>query len=229
MRQALLAVADHHDYLTAMAGDQMNWRTCFSLYTCDTPEPDERGGEALFAPRDYEKAKRLIAEAGYKGERIIVLDAADIPQLHAESLVTADLLKRLNLNVELATTEWGTAIKRLFKQEPIEQGGWSVFNTTFAYFDMINPATNKYLRAGGVTGSPPGWPTDEKIEALRTAWFAAADDAQQRDLADQIQRRAFEFVPYIPTGQLMVNRAFRKNLTGVIEAPIPFFWNIEKR
>jgi peptide/nickel transport system substrate-binding protein len=228
MRQAVLMVADQRDYLSAMAGDPKNWRTCFSFYACDGAEPDEQGGEALSGPRDYDKAKRLIGESGYKGERVVMLDAADIPQLHAEALVTNDLLQRLGLNVELATTEWGTVIKRLLMREPVEQGGWSVFNTVFAYYDMINPATNRYLRAGGLTGSPPGWPTDEKIEALRAAWFATTDDARRRDLADQIQRRAFEFVPYVPTGQLVGRRAFRKNLVGVLDAPISFLWNIEK-
>jgi hypothetical protein len=43
-------------------------------------------------------------------------------------------------------------------------------------------------------------PTDEEIEALLGAWFATTDDARRRDLADQIGQRAFEFVPYIPTG-----------------------------
>ncbi|HMD64097.1 MAG TPA: ABC transporter substrate-binding protein, partial [Stellaceae bacterium] len=60
-------------------------------------------------------------------------------------------------------------------------------------------------------------------------WFAATDDAQRRDLADQIQQRAFEFLPYIPTGQLGGRRAFRKNLAGVLDSPLPFLWNIEKR
>ena len=113
MRQAVLMVADQRDYLSAMAGDPKNWRTCFSFYACDGTETDEQGGEALSGPRDYDKAKRLIGESGYKGERVVVLDAADIPQPHAEALVTNDLLKRLGLNVELATTEWGTVIKRL--------------------------------------------------------------------------------------------------------------------
>jgi peptide/nickel transport system substrate-binding protein len=94
---------------------------------------------------------------------------------------------------------------------------------------MINSATNRFLRAGGVKGAPPGWPTDEKIEALRAAWFSATDETRRRDLADQIQQRAFEFVPYIPTGQLVARRAFRQNLVGVIDAPLPFLWNIEKR
>ena len=89
-----------------MAGDQSNWRTCFSFYACDVPEPDEQGGEALSAPRDYDKAKRLIAESGYKGERIVILDPADIPQIHAEALVTSDLLKRLGLNVRGRRCRW---------------------------------------------------------------------------------------------------------------------------
>ena len=96
-----------------MAGDPKNWRACFSFYACDAAEPDELGGEALSGPRDFGKAKRLIGEAGYKGERVVLLDAADIPQLHAEALVTNDLLQRLGLSVELATTEWGTVIKRV--------------------------------------------------------------------------------------------------------------------
>jgi len=43
-----------------------------------------------------------------------------------------------------------------------------------------------------------------------------------------IRRRAFEFVPYIPAGQLVGRRAFRKSLAGVLDAPLPFLWNIEK-
>jgi hypothetical protein len=34
---------------------------------------------------------------------------------------------------------------------------------------------------------------------------------------------------YIPTGQLVGRRAFRKNLAGVLDALLPFLWNIEKR
>jgi peptide/nickel transport system substrate-binding protein len=229
MRQAVLTVVDQRDYMNAMAGDQKNWRTCFSVYVCDVPEPEEEGGEALSGSREYDRAKRLIGESGYKGERIVLLDPADNSRLHAEALVTNDLLQRLGLNVELATSEWGTVIKRVNMREPIEQGGWNVFTTAFASFDMINPATNRFLRAGGVKGAPPGWPTDERIEELRTAWFAATDDARRHDLARQIQRRAFEIVPYIPTGQYVTKRAYRKSLAGVIDAPIPLLWNIEKR
>ncbi|MBV9014049.1 MAG: ABC transporter substrate-binding protein, partial [Alphaproteobacteria bacterium] len=225
---AVLAVLDQRDFMAAMAGDPSNWRTCPSVFACDWEAADPPGGEALSGPRDYDKAKRLIAEAGYKGERIALLDAADIPQLHAEALVANDLLKRLGLNVDLVTAEWGTVVKRVNDKAPPEQGGWNVFVTAFAVYDMINPATNRFLRANG-TSAPAGWPTDPELENLRNEWFQATDDAKRRELADKIQARAFDFVTFIPTGQYRARSAYRKDLAGRLDAPIPLLWNIEKR
>jgi peptide/nickel transport system substrate-binding protein len=125
VRQAVLAVADQRDYMSAMAGDPANWRTCYSVHVYEGAETDEDDGGVLSGPRDWNRAKRLVAEAGYQGERIIVIDPADIAQLHAEALVTEQLLKKLGLNVELATSEWGTAIKRIagcgFRKETIAE------------------------------------------------------------------------------------------------------------
>jgi peptide/nickel transport system substrate-binding protein len=230
MRRAVLAIADQRDYMAAMAGDASNWRTCFSFYTCDGAEPDEDDGGILSSSRDLGRAKRLVAEADYKGERVVLLDPADIPQLHAEALVTEELLKKLGLNVDLATSEWGTTIKRVNVKEPPDQGGWNVFGTVFATYDMLNPATNRNLRAPGPSGySIPGWATDETIEDLRKAWFVAENEAQRRDLADKIQRRAFEIALYLPIGQLVGHRAFRNSLNGIPDSPIPVLWNIDKK
>jgi peptide/nickel transport system substrate-binding protein len=227
MRQAVLQVVNQSDYMAVMAGDPENWRTCYSVYACLGYE-ETRGSEALSGPRDYDRAKKLIAEAGYHGEPVVLLDPADIPQLHAEAAVTADLLKRLGLNVEVATTEWGTVIKRIYSKDPIAQGGWNVFVTAFAAYDMLNPATTRNLRAPGAKGVLPGWADDERLEALRAAWFAATDDAARREIAAQIQARAFEVVPFIPLGQYHARAAFRSYLTGVAHSPIAFLWNIAK-
>lgn len=228
MRQAVLAVVDQSDYMAAMAGDQANWRTCPSVYACDWEAPDPAGGEVLSGPRDFTKAKKLIAEAGYKGEPIVLLDAADIPQSHAEALVTNDLLKKLGLNVDLVTTESGTAIRRVNLKAPPDKGGWNVFVTAFASFNMTNPATNRYLSANGA-GAPAGWPSDDKLEGLHAAWFQATDADKRHHIAEQIQQRAFEFVPFIPLGQYRARSAYRTYLQGRVDAPIPFLWNIEKR
>ena len=111
------------------------------------------------------------------------LSAATAREQAAEAPVTKDLLQQLGLNVELATAERGTVTKGVLMREPVECGGWSVMNTVPACYDMINPATNRFRRTGGLTGSALSWPTDEEIEALRGAGFAATDDPRRLRLA----------------------------------------------
>jgi peptide/nickel transport system substrate-binding protein len=44
-----------------------------------------------------------------------------------------------------------------------------------------------------------------------------------------VQKRAFEFVPIIPTGQFILPTAYRSNISGLIIAPINLLWNVEKK
>ena len=116
MRQAVLAVTDQAEFVSAMVGDPKDWNLCPSFFTCGTPIASNAGSQALTGKRDFDKARSLIAEAGYKGEKIVVLDAVDTPTAHAHALVVFELLQKLRLNAELATSDWGTlVIRRLEK------------------------------------------------------------------------------------------------------------------
>ena len=94
MRQAMLLVVDQADFMTAMAGDPKHWKVCTSFFTCGGPMANEDGSQILTGPRDFAAAKRLIAEAGYKGKKITVLDSVELANSHVPALVAADLLKR---------------------------------------------------------------------------------------------------------------------------------------
>jgi peptide/nickel transport system substrate-binding protein len=227
MRQAVLAVADQTDYLTALAGDKANWQPCPSFFTCVGTSANTAGSEALTGKRDYDKAKALVAEAGYKGEKIVILDAVDQPVAHSQALVVADELKKLGLNIEVQSMDWGTLVTRRAIKEPLDKGGWNIFATGWVGTDLLDPAENPTLRTNGEKGHF-GWPTDAKIEELRTQWIKAAAPDERKKLAEAIQLRAFEVVPYIPTGQWVPKTAFRKNLKGVITAPPFLMWNVEK-
>jgi peptide/nickel transport system substrate-binding protein len=120
-------------------------------------------------------------------------------------------------------------IKRIYSKDPVAQGGWNVFVTAYAAQDMISPATTRSLRAPGAKGVLPGWADDEKLEAMREAWFEAPDDAARHEIAAQMQARAFETVPFIPLGQYRGRGAYRTTLSGLVDAPLPVLWNIEKK
>uniref|UniRef100_UPI001954BDA2 hypothetical protein n=1 Tax=Stenotrophomonas maltophilia TaxID=40324 RepID=UPI001954BDA2 len=63
----------------------------------------------------------------------------------------------------------------------------------------INPATHTYLRGIGRAGTF-GWPTSEKVEALRYAFLSAQDDKDKNRLVREIQAQAFQDTPYLPLG-----------------------------
>jgi peptide/nickel transport system substrate-binding protein len=228
IRQAVLMALDQRDYMQAAAGPAEFWRTCFSVYTCGTPYASEVGAEALKAPRDLAKARALIQEAGYKGERTVVLDATDYPAAHAEALVTADLLRRLGLNVDLQASDWGTVLTRRTKKGSVDDGGWSIFHTSFDGPGPVDPSTNLALRADGEKAWF-GWPTNPRIEALKLQWMYAEEETERQRLAAELQEEAFRFVTVIPLGQFQIPTAWRDTLSGVIPSPVFVMWGVEKR
>jgi peptide/nickel transport system substrate-binding protein len=228
MREALLYAVDQRDYVLGIAGDPKNGRPCYSYYTCGTPLSSEIGAEPMKGKRDLEKAKQLIKESGYKGEKVVIIDATDQPIVHSQSLLTADLLKKLGVNAEIQAGDWGTLITRRTSKEPIDKGGWSIFHTWLVGPDLTSPAVNFAVRGTGQKGWF-GWPEDAKTEELREKWFEASDAASSKKAAEAVQARAFEFVPYVPTAQFIIPTAYRSNLSGVIVAPITLLWNVEKK
>jgi peptide/nickel transport system substrate-binding protein len=227
MRQAILAVTDQSDYLAALAGDKKNWELCPSFFTCGTPMANDAGSAALTGKRDFDKAKKLVAEAGYKGEKIVVMDAVDQPVAHSQALVVVDAMKNLGLNVELQAMDWGTLVTRRASMEPIDKGGWNIFATGWVGADLLDPVESLPLRTNGKKGHF-GWPSDDRMEALRAQWVKATTLDERKKLAAAIQERAFEVVPYLPTGQWKPNTAYHKNLKGLLQAPAYLMWNVEK-
>jgi len=227
LRRALLGAIHQGDYMTGMVGtDPASWRDKVGFFCPGTPLANQAGLEALTGPRDLGATRRAIEAAGYKGEKVVVLTPTDIASARALAEITADMLRKVGMNVEAPTMDWATLVQRRVKTDPVEQGGWNIFHTSWAGLDMINPAGHVFLRGNGKAAAP-GWPDSPRIEELRNAWFAAPDTASQLALAEQIQGQAFADLPYIPLGQYFVRTAYQANLTGVLKGN-PVFWNIRR-
>lgn len=228
LRRVVLGAVVQQDYLRAMMGaNESLARECYSMYPCGTPLESTAGAEPLRAPRDLERSKAALRAAGYNGEKVVIITPSDQPTIHPQSLVTADLLQRLGMNVDLITTDWGTMLQRRASQEPVERGGWSIFHTTWVGGDIINPAVSAPLRGNGTAGWA-GWATNAETERLREQWFDAPNETEQKRIAAEIQRLAFESVPFIPLGMIRNPTAYRRNLTGMLNGPAPLMWNLRK-
>ncbi len=227
-RRAVQIALNQEDYMRAVVGDDETlWKKLPSFFTPGTAASTEAGGEPLSGPRRLDEAKKLLAEAGYNGEKIVLLVATDIAITKAQGDVTADLLKRIGLNVDYQALDWGTVGARRAKKEPTSEGGWNIFHTWHAGADCINPAPYTAFDAGG-DKAWFGWPNSPKIQQGIATWYDAPDAAAEKTVMDQLNRDAMDFVTYIPTGFFLQYQSWRKNLSGVVKAPFPVFWGVSK-
>ena len=227
IRRALYGAIEQSDYMTGMVGtNPENWRDKTGYFCPGTPMANDAGMAALTSPRDMNAVKRALEAAGYKNEKVVILTPTDIASARALAEITADTLRKTGMNVEAPAMDWATLVQRRVKTDPVEQGGWNIFHTSWAGLDMINPAGHVFLRGNGKSAAP-GWPDSPAIEDLRNQWFAATDVAGQKAIAARLQAQAFQDVPYIPLGQYFAPTAYQANLTGVVNGS-PVFWNVRR-
>jgi peptide/nickel transport system substrate-binding protein len=228
LRRALLPAIDQSEYMAAVMGnDRSLSRTGVGVFSPGTPLANDAGLSALTGPRDPTLAKRLIAESGYKGERVVLLSPSDFPVIQAIAQVTRDIYTHIGLNVDYVTADWGTVVMRRTSKEPVEHGGWSTFCTYGDGQAYANPATHTAIWGNGARGWY-GWYSSDQMEALRNAWYDAPDLAAQQQIARQIQLLVWQDVPFIPIGQWFQPIARRSNLTGLLRGTMPIFWNVRR-
>lgn len=232
VRRAVLTAINQMDFMTAVIGEagipggRANLRReGIGYFAPESPSASNVGLEKL--RKSIDAARAELQAAGAMGARLLLMNATDLASINAASLVGADLFTRMGFNVDLASTDWGTMVARRARNTPIDQGGWSGFFTFWSGVDHWNPASHASIRGHGAA-SWPGWPTIPAIEAQRDAWFDAPNDAAALAATTEMQRIAFDEVPYVPTGMYYQPTAYRRNLTGILKGQPPLFWNVRR-
>lgn len=217
IRRAVLAGIDQSNFMQAAFGDDKSlWRTPVGVWSLGKPMSTDAGTEAMAG--DLARARRLLSEAGYRGEKVVVLHAGDYPMVSAVGLVGADLLRRMGFDVDVVTLEYPAANQRRNSRNPPTQGGWNVFFGPFNGYNRYDPAAHV-----GINPAFSGWIPLDEIQTLRDRWFDEPNLEQRQAIARDIQMLVWRDVPYIPLGNYSPLTAFRSELSGVIKGGATFF------
>lgn len=232
IRRAVQNFVIQPDMIMAVMGNLTDGQVCGALMMCGSATGSEAGTELLLS-QDPEAVRlkrgiEMMRAAGYKNEPIVVLDATDQVMQHNATLVLVEAMRKAGVNVDLQTVDWATVTSRRTVKGP-GPNGWHILLTTGGQVSSANPAFSILLPAR-CEKSFPGWPCDDRYEALRSAWLKETDPVKARALAVDLQQRAMEITLAIPYGQYLLPAVWRDTLEGVVSMPEHVvFWNMRKR
>lgn len=226
-RQAVAHAMNQADYMSAAYGDPKYWHECYAFWVCGSPNGTEVGSEPYRKP-DLELARKLVKESGYDGTPVVLIGGADIPAYQRMSLVTVDMLQKIGFKVDLQLSDWGSVATRRQNKGPPSQGGWNVFHTSANGAQLASPLTSPSTITTCDGKNFYGWPCDQVEEDMRLHYIAEPDAAKRMALLEDMHRRLWEVVPYLPLGQFVQPFLWRTNVSGVLRSNVLAFWNISK-
>ncbi len=219
-RQALLyATGDQKDYLASMIGFAEYERPCWAV-SCAARHSRTQAGVGAWAKGDkkanIEMAKQLLKEAGYKGEKVVILDPVEAQLAHSQAVVTAQKLREIGMNVDPAGDRLGHA-----ERAAPDQGSARQEPRRMEHLPHVGRRPRDEQPAVQYTHAQPvRWQELVRLAVRRGARedrleFPLAPPEKQKEIVERLQKRFYEVVPYIPAGQFFAPIAFRKNLSGI--------------
>lgn len=170
-------------------------------------------GKEIYGKRDLDKAKKLMTEAGYKGEEIRWITTKDYDYMYRSALVASEQMKEAGFNVKVIVQDWPTVITNTDKPEAYE-----IFSTGIGF---VGDPTG----TAAFTPEWSGWNTSTRNAANYQALIRETDPAKRKALFVEQQQIFWEEVPYMRWGDNFSFRAWRKEVQGMSEPSEFFAWN----
>jgi len=222
IRRAVIMAMGQSDYMSAALGDQKYWKTCYSVFPCGTAFENDVGN-AVMKVGNIETAKKALQSTDYDGTPVVILNPTDSPVISAFTQVTVENLRQLGMKVEVQDMTWATLIERRANRGLADNNGWNMFHTWWVAEDLSDPMAIAF--SGDRDAGWFGWPSDNELEASRTAYAKASNWEEASAIAAKIQTRLFDIGAFGLLGQFFEPVAYNEKVKGVT-SPIHFYGNM---
>ncbi len=203
LRQAWQAALDIEPIMRNLAGGRPEfYRMDNSLAVAEIAAWHTKIPGLPWNERNKEKAKRLMQEAGYKGEPIRFMTTQEYKWMYDFALLTKQQLEDIGFNLDMQVVDWSTLVQR--RNNP---KAYDVFTTGYGnYYDPTH-----FLLT---TCTWPGWTCDEEIAKVQVELARETDPKKRYALWEQQHKLFFDKVPAARYGDLFGLRAIRKPVKG---------------
>lgn len=226
VRLAALNAIGQREILQAQYGDAENHQICGAVFGCGTTYESDVMAE-LAIESNPEEARALLEEAGYNGEPVMILHVTDSEAMAAVAPVMAQQLRAAGFTVEMQAMDFMTMLSRRASQESVQNGGWSIFVTSWQVNEISDPLRSFMILAGGEE-SYAGWGDVPEIQENIDAFLTEPELERRQEIAARIQGIVYEEGIYAPLGQSSRLNAWRTEVEGLIPNGPTVFWNVTK-
>ena len=167
-----------------------------------------------YYPYDVEKAKTLLADAGYADGFTMTITVPSNYQPHIDTAqVVVEQLKKVNITAEIQLVEWGTWLSDVY--------GGRQFQSTMVGFDASTMTARALLERWTSVHSKNMINYDnDAYDQLFAAAQACYDDAEQTEIYREMTRNLAENAANVYIQDMADLVALRKGLEGVTFYPI---------
>jgi peptide/nickel transport system substrate-binding protein len=170
--------------------------------------------------QDIAQAKKLLSEAGYKGQPIKLIANKRYSFVFDSAVLVQAMAQAIGLKIDIEVLDWATQLDRYTK------GDYQAMS--FVYSARLDPSLSFEMLTGPKATQPRKvWDNPEAQEMLRQSMLTI-DTAKRQALFDEMHRRFIADVPMIVLFNGSELAALRNNVKGYAGwlYPQPRFWGV---
>jgi peptide/nickel transport system substrate-binding protein len=215
VRQAIGAVVDVDDITAAMGlVDKPNHSLVYAF------SPYYQGGamKPYYDQKNPDKAKKLLEQAGYKGDEIVLQTSANYPSFRDAILVLSEEMKAAGMNVKVDVVDWTTNASNMQRGT----GKWNVSTDGFCSNPLLGPQQWRVMFY-----TFPHVKDDTALDQAYEKFYTSLDFKDRKDAWDDIEKRVLEQAYMIKTADMGDLRAYNKTkVDNFIPYYLPRFWHV---
>ncbi|ARP43129.1 Putative peptide-binding periplasmic protein [Geobacillus thermodenitrificans] len=215
-RQAVNYALDKELVLRSSFGDERFYKLEPSLFRPEQTDWYSDAGKDVYNKKDLELAKKLLKEANYNGEEIVILTSRDYAYQYNAAVATQQLLEKIGIKAKLEVYDWGTLLER--RGDPAL---WDIFFT--GWDTSVIPHQYGFLDS---KAQWPGWTNSPEIDKLLSEIQAAKTQDEAKELYSQLQQKMWEYLPIINIGTYSKVTGVSDKVKGFRDFIGPVLWNV---
>jgi peptide/nickel transport system substrate-binding protein len=217
LRQAAVAALNVEEIAKATYGDPDVYRLDPGMMWKETLWWSDACKES-YNQANPQRARQLLQEAGYRGERIRFRTTKELGDVGTWSEVVAKQLRDVGFNVETQVMDYTSYVGRWFAND-----GWELSALILTYRD--DPLLLAQLPLSDIFARPTQ-PVAPELYALMDRLATESDLTRRRAVVGEIQCALYRQALHIRLADVFEVRFVSKNLRGFKPTPELFLWNV---